>query len=126
MSTEDNSKPLEGSSNQLNDQSKKPDSLSEKYKKWDQLAKETDEDPECDNRDELNKFFQVINSFIRTYPSYLFQQIYTNLDDDGRKAMMKSFTESSGTVLSTNWKEVGQKKVDVSAPEGMEYKKYDR
>jgi hypothetical protein len=34
-------------------------SLSEKYKKWDAIAKEADNDPECDNRDELNKFFQV-------------------------------------------------------------------
>lgn len=45
-----------GSSNQ----SKEGQSLSDKYKKWDQIAKEADEDPECDNRDELNKFFQVI------------------------------------------------------------------
>ncbi|KAI6182674.1 hypothetical protein M3Y97_00406100 [Aphelenchoides bicaudatus] len=86
-------------------------SLSDKYKKWDQIAKEADEDPECDNRDELDKFFKTI---------------YKDLDDDGRKAMMKSFTESGGTVLSTNWKDVGQKKVDVKPPEGMEHKQYDK
>jgi SGS domain len=28
-------------------------------------------------------------------------------DDDTRRAMMKSYTESNGTVLSTNWQEVG-------------------
>ena len=32
--------------------------------------------------------------------------------------------ESGGTVLSTNWKEVGEKQVDVKPPDGMEYKKW--
>ena len=32
--------------------------------------------------------------------------------------------ESGGTVLSTNWKEVGDQKVDVKPPDGMEYKKW--
>lgn len=36
--------------------------------------------------------------------------------------MIKSFTESGGTVLSTNWDEVGAKKVDVRPPDGCEYK----
>lgn len=34
--------------------------------------------------------------------------------------------ESGGTVLSTNWSEVGQKKIDVQPPEGMEFKKYEQ
>jgi suppressor of G2 allele of SKP1 len=34
-------------------------------------------------------------------------------------------TESGGTVLSTNWNEVGAKTVDVKAPDGMEYKKFE-
>lgn len=33
--------------------------------------------------------------------------------------------ESNGTVLSTNWKEVGSKKVEGSPPEGMEVKKWE-
>lgn len=40
--------------------------------------------------------------------------------------MMKSFSESGGTVLSTNWKDVGQKKVEMKPPEGMEFKQYDK
>lgn len=36
---------------------------------------------------------------------------FISADEDTRRAMMKSFYESSGTVLSTNWKEVGAKKV---------------
>jgi suppressor of G2 allele of SKP1 len=33
--------------------------------------------------------------------------------------------ESGGTVLSTNWKDVGEKKVDIKPPDGMEWKKWD-
>jgi hypothetical protein len=33
--------------------------------------------------------------------------------------------ESNGTVLSTNWKEVGTKKVEGSPPDGMEMKKWE-
>lgn len=38
--------------------------------------------------------------------------------------MMKSFVESNGTVLSTNWKEVGAKKIECTPPEGMEVHKW--
>ena len=33
--------------------------------------------------------------------------------------------ESNGTVLSTNWKEVGSKKVEGIPPDGMELKKWE-
>ncbi|XAR55097.1 hypothetical protein NMG60_11030486 [Bertholletia excelsa] len=55
----------------------------------------------------------------------LFGDIYQNADEDMRRAMIKSFVESSGTVLSTNWKEVGTKKVEGSPPDGMELKKWE-
>ena len=47
-------------------------------------------------------------------------------NDEVRKAMVKSFTESSGTVLSTNWKDVGKGSVGVKPPDGMEYRKWDK
>ncbi|XP_035218532.1 protein SGT1 homolog [Stegodyphus dumicola] len=55
----------------------------------------------------------------------LFQKIYADGTDETRKAMNKSFFESGGTVLSTSWNEVGNKKVEVKPPDGVEYKKWN-
>ncbi|KAI0778235.1 SGS-domain-containing protein [Trametes elegans] len=53
-----------------------------------------------------------------------FQKLYADADEDTRRAMMKSFQESGGTTLSTNWDEVGKGKVEVKPPEGSEWKKW--
>ncbi|KAI0651903.1 SGS-domain-containing protein [Trametes meyenii] len=53
-----------------------------------------------------------------------FQKLYADADEDTRRAMMKSFQESGGTTLSTNWDEVGKGRVEVKPPEGSEWKKW--
>lgn len=80
------------------------------YSDWDKISYDMNKNPEEPDGN-LNKFFQ---------------QIFANADEDTRKAMMKSYTESGGTVLSTNWKEVGSKRVDPSPPSSMEVKSYEK
>ena len=76
-------------------------------KDWNKIDKEAGEDKQGDEA--------AVNSF--------FQNIFANASDESKRAMMKSFTESNGTVLSTNWDEVGQSKVEMKTPDGMEAKK---
>ena len=54
----------------------------------------------------------------------LFQTLYKDADEDTKKAMIKSYTESGGTSLSTDWKSVKNGKVETVPPEGMEARKY--
>ncbi|KAK1867000.1 hypothetical protein I4F81_009512 [Pyropia yezoensis] len=44
-------------------------------------------------------------------PMALFRKLYDGSDDDARRAMIKSYSESNGQVLSMNWGEVAKKKV---------------
>ncbi|KAF9187142.1 Protein SGT1 A [Haplosporangium sp. Z 767] len=86
-------------------------SSSKKAKNWDALEKEAAQDEEkADGDKALNQ---------------LFAQIYKDADDNTKRAMMKSFTESNGTCLSTNWDEVGKGTVETRPPEGMVAKKYN-
>ncbi|CAG8505053.1 13078_t:CDS:2 [Ambispora gerdemannii] len=85
-------------------------SSARKAKNWDELEREISKEKEKPEGEE------ALN--------VLFQQIYGNADDDTRKAMLKSYTESSGTCLSTNWSEVKKGKVETKAPDGMVAKKW--
>jgi len=55
----------------------------------------------------------------------MFQKIYGDANDEVKRAMNKSFQESGGTVLSTNWGDIGKEKTEIKPPDGMEWKKYD-
>ena len=56
---------------------------------------------------------------------YLFKEIYATASEETRRAMMKSYATSGGTVLSTNWDEVKKKDYEGAdrpeAPEGQEW-----
>ncbi|CAL5364434.1 unnamed protein product [Camellia sinensis] len=80
---------------------------------WDKLeaqVKKEEKEEKLDGDAALNKFFR---------------DIYQDADEDTRRAMRKSFVESNGTVLSTNWNDVGSKVVEGSPPDGMEMKKWE-
>jgi len=53
-----------------------------------------------------------------------FKMLYKGADPDTQRAMMKSYQESNGTALSTNWAEVGKGPVETSPPDGMEAKEW--
>ena len=53
-----------------------------------------------------------------------FKKLFKGADPDTQRAMMKSYQESNGTALSTNWEEVGKGKVETTPPEGMVERKW--
>ncbi|KAI4237579.1 MAG: hypothetical protein L6R40_005870 [Gallowayella cf. fulva] len=101
-----------------------PTSAKSGPKNWDKLANDLTKKPKKDEKDGddggddgLDEDFEgadPVNGF--------FQQLYSRADPDTRRAMMKSYQESNGTALSTNWSEVGKGKVETQPPDGMEAK----
>lgn len=91
-------------------------SSSKKKTDWDKLEHELEKeekDEKLDGDAGLQKFFK---------------QIYSNGTEEQRRAMIKSFQTSGGTVLSTNWSDVASKDYEgkdrPDAPNGMEFRKY--
>lgn len=79
-----------------------------KAKNWDNIVKETENEKEEGDA--------ALNA--------LFQKIYAEGSDDVKRAMNKSFLESGGTVLSTNWEEIAAKTTPIKPPDGMEYRRW--
>lgn len=77
-------------------------------KNWDAIIDEFEKEEEKD---------QGVND--------LFKQIYESGSDEVRRAMNKSFQESGGTVLSTNWENVASKRVEPKPPSANDDKPDD-
>ncbi|KAL2176458.1 SGS domain-containing protein [Thermothelomyces heterothallicus CBS 202.75] len=77
-------------------------------KNWDKLG-------EAEAEDDVDK--QDVN--------YFFKQLYKGATPEQQRAMMKSFIESNGTALSTDWNDVKDRKVETVPPEGVEAKKWE-
>jgi suppressor of G2 allele of SKP1 len=78
--------------------------------------KEKDEDQDDDLGYDSDDGGDPANAF--------FKKLYANADPDTRRAMMKSYQESNGTALSTDWSSVSKGKVETQPPDGMEAKKW--
>ena len=93
-------------------------------KDWDALATDALKATSADNsgenaadlNDDDNEGGDPMNDF--------FKKLYKGADPDTKRAMMKSFQESNGTALSTNWAEVGKETVKTQPPDGVEAKKW--
>lgn len=92
-------------------------------KDWDKISKDLrtsesgdkdlgdDDDDDDVGGDESNKFFK---------------KLFKHASPETQRAMMKSYTESNGTALSTNWEEVSKGKVETVPPSGMEAKEWEK
>ncbi|KAA1080811.1 hypothetical protein PGT21_022215 [Puccinia graminis f. sp. tritici] len=104
---------LEDPSASVSRQSAYPSSARRKTN-WDQLANsvEKEEEEEVKNLKDPNAGGdRAINE--------VFQKLYADATDEQKKAMMKSYVESNGTALSTDWADVSQKKIDTRPPDSM-------
>ncbi|KAI7200129.1 SGS-domain-containing protein [Hortaea werneckii] len=78
-------------------------------KDWDAITTSKEDEDEIEGGDEANAFFK---------------KLFKNATPETQRAMMKSYTESNGTALSTNWDEVSKGKVETTPPDGMEARKW--
>lgn len=86
-------------------------------KNWDKVASELTGKPPGADDDFDDEEGDPVNN--------LFKKIYAGADEDTKRAMMKSYIESNGTMLSTNWQEVSKGKMETTPPEGMEAKSWN-
>ena len=83
-------------------------------KNWDALEREAIKDAEVWEKPEGDAAANA-----------LFREIYKNATPEVRRAMEKSYVESSGTALSTNWEEVSKGRVETKPPDSMVARKWE-
>ncbi|KAH0935438.1 hypothetical protein HID58_012555 [Brassica napus] len=59
------------------------------------------------------------------YPSSKNDKLEAEVKKQEKDFLHNEQVEYSGTVLSTDWKEVGVKKIENTPPDGMELKKWE-
>ncbi|KAL6722298.1 Cochaperone protein [Lecanora helva] len=92
-------------------------------KNWDKVASDLSKPTkkgENSSEDQVNELDDEEGDPTNSF----FKMLFKNADPDTKRAMMKSYTESNGTALSTNWSEVSKGPVETSPPDGMEAKKW--
>lgn len=87
-----------------------PTSSKKGPKNWDKLKEVDEAEKEEEEAQDVDRFFQ---------------KLYKNATPEQQRAMMKSFIESNGTALSTDWNDVGKRTVPTHPPDGVEAKKWD-
>jgi suppressor of G2 allele of SKP1 len=97
-----------------------PTSSRKGAKDWDKVAKDLSTKPTADGKggveNDLDDEGDETNVF--------FKHLYKGASPEQQRAMMKSYQESGGTVLSTDWNDIGSRDVVPEPPEGMVAKKY--
>ncbi|ORY19301.1 hypothetical protein BCR34DRAFT_472372 [Clohesyomyces aquaticus] len=99
-----------------------PTSSRKGAKDWDKVAKDLTKKPAPG--EDADEGAADLDDFDGDETTRFFKQLYKGADPDQQRAMMKSYQESGGTVLSTDWSNVGKKTVVPEPPDGMEAKKY--
>ncbi|KAF9250599.1 hypothetical protein DTO013E5_5379 [Penicillium roqueforti] len=76
-------------------------------KDWDKVASSLTAKPKADGNADVSddEGGDAVDGF--------FKKLYAGADPETRRAMIKSYTESQGTSLSTNWSEVAKGKVEA-------------
>ncbi|ELP91983.1 chaperone binding protein, putative [Entamoeba invadens IP1] len=81
-------------------------------KDWDAVNKQLDEELKTDPKNES--------------PEDFFKQLYSNATPEQQRAMNKSYQQSGGTSLSTNWGDIGKKDLKCEPLEGAEVKQWGK
>ena len=93
-------------------------------KDWDKIIKSAVKEITPDDEKDSDFYDDDIDAPDPT--TRFFRQVYKNATDDQRRAMMKSFQESGGTVLNGNWNEVCNGRVEPADRDRIKEKAGER